>query len=324
MFQSECSIYKKFFVISLIFFIIFGTQAKENKVQNIKQEISKHTESFQCKGSSPFFNIKYGQQNPKQLKNQIFCNEVSQRTCCNNQNFEALKQAWYMFNYNLNEVSSQCQIQFNEIICSECDADIGTQLRKGICQNICDNFYNNCVNDLFKMEENRVKYCNQNDMICSPLKSIFTDSTSFCDNIGFKVNQNSDYQVWMEDLKEKQSQESIQPVCWDGKPSQKYFYPATEIQEKQSSSWGGSEQGQQGQQSKKIFQGLNNERLMLYGSFIFIILSILVGFCLYCRFLRESSLKKEQEVQKLLNKNKVSSNNNKNTQAFKGRSVKLE
>lgn len=78
-----------------------------------------------------------------------------------------------MYNFNHNNISSSCQINFSELACMDCDGDIGIGTRQGICPDKCIELYESCRDDLFKIDDSQhIKYCNKNDLICSPLTSI--------------------------------------------------------------------------------------------------------------------------------------------------------
>lgn len=45
--------------------------------------------------------------------------------------------------------SDKCKTVSSLVYCANCDADIGTHRREGICQHVCDVWYKNCYYDLY-------------------------------------------------------------------------------------------------------------------------------------------------------------------------------
>lgn len=120
----------------------------------------------------------------------------------------------------------ECFQKFSEIICSECDGDVGAGLRKGLCSQTCSSLYSACWNDYFAQDQRmgNLRFCQKSDLVCSPLKFLTQNSDQFCKEIGFEVNPNTD----LEDVIDKLliNATDIQPSCWDGTPSALYLGPA--------------------------------------------------------------------------------------------------
>ena len=68
---------------------------------------------------------------------------------------------------------------------------------------------------------NQIIPCNKNSLICSTLSLIINDSKEFCEGLGYKINQKMifDEEMFQNVLQNK----TIEPVCYDGKPSSVTF-----------------------------------------------------------------------------------------------------
>ena len=68
---------------------------------------------------------------------------------------------------------------------------------------------------------NQIIPCNKNSLICSTLSMMINDSKEFCEGLGHKINQKMifDEEMFQNLLQNK----TIEPVCYDGKPSSVMF-----------------------------------------------------------------------------------------------------
>ncbi|CAK61186.1 unnamed protein product (macronuclear) [Paramecium tetraurelia] len=174
--------------------------------------------------------IAYGQQKLHQLTGMYFCDSYAKRTCCSQQNLEELKFKWYREQQLAVELSQQCQEIFTKTICSDCDGDIGQQIRVGFCPHYCTQMYQACWRDLFQYDEKtqKLRLCYQNDVLCSELRNIVNNGDQFCTSLGYKVNSYSDREEWMEN---KYLNLSTMPLCWDGTPSHRIWSSGTKLPE---------------------------------------------------------------------------------------------
>lgn len=101
---------------------------------------------------------------------------------------------------NAYEISDDCFYFFQLLICTDCDAEIvkffikkGNGNFKGLCEASCNAFHTACINDLFSYEgklASNLRFCQQNDLICSKLSDITNSSKTFCKEIGAPLNDN--------------------------------------------------------------------------------------------------------------------------------------
>ncbi|CAD8111519.1 unnamed protein product [Paramecium primaurelia] len=174
--------------------------------------------------------IVYGQQKLHHLSGIYFCDSYAKRTCCSQQNLEELKFKWYREQQQAVELSQQCQEIFIKTICSDCDGDIGQQIRVGFCPHYCNQMYQACWNDLFQYDEKsqKLRLCYQNDVVCSELRNIVNNGDQFCTSLGYKVNTNTNIDEWIEN---KYLNLSTTPLCWDGTPSHRIWGTETKLPE---------------------------------------------------------------------------------------------
>ncbi|CAD8124426.1 unnamed protein product [Paramecium sonneborni] len=166
--------------------------------------------------------ITYGQQKLHHLSGIYFCDSYAKRTCCSQQNLEELKYKWYREQQQAVELSQQCQEIFTKTICSDCDGDIGQQVRVGFCPHFCNQMYQACWMDLFQYDEKsqKLRLCYQNDVLCSELRNIVNNGDQFCSSLGYKLNSYSNRDEWIEN---KYLNLSTTPLCWDGTPSHRIW-----------------------------------------------------------------------------------------------------
>jgi hypothetical protein len=72
---------------------------------------------------------------------------------------------------------------------------IGSGEIEGICDNVCNTWYQKCYFDLFTanpswtagpfIDQSDVKPCGKGSLICSPMNLIFKSSNEFCEAMGF-------------------------------------------------------------------------------------------------------------------------------------------
>ncbi|CAG9329265.1 unnamed protein product [Blepharisma stoltei] len=126
-----------------------------------------------------------------------FCQQHSQRTCCNIshslQIFRRISRP--LMNPPLytdyQGYSARCLTVMQDILCSECDGDVGEGHKSGICQNLCDSLYESCKDDYFEagMTESGIEFCSGGSWICYPLTSFVDNGKDFCERLGFEVKK---------------------------------------------------------------------------------------------------------------------------------------
>jgi hypothetical protein len=48
---------------------------------------------------------------------------------------------------------------YKEIICYDCDSDVGQGIRRGLCPHICEGLYQACIDDYFKFNKDKMDFC---------------------------------------------------------------------------------------------------------------------------------------------------------------------
>lgn len=92
-----------------------------------------------------------------------------------------------------------------------------------MCPGTCKSIYYYCRDDYFKFDDknpNSLIFCEKNAVFCSKLKDIFEVSEDFCKSIGFEINENENYEDFVDGII---SNSSYSPVCYNGQPSSKVF-----------------------------------------------------------------------------------------------------
>ncbi|CAD8201654.1 unnamed protein product [Paramecium pentaurelia] len=208
--------------------------------------------------------IAYGQQKLHNLQGMYFCDSYAKRTCCSQQNLEELKYKWYREQQQAVELSQQCQEIFTKTICSDCDGDIGQQIRFGFCPHYCNQMYQSCWRDLFQYDEKtqKLRLCYQNDVLCSELRNIVNNGDQFCTSLGYKVNSYSNRDEWIEN---KYLNLTTTPLCWDGTPSHRIWSSETKLP-----------QTKVNQKNNK--QSFNDQQKSYYRLYIFAGIILVIGF----------------------------------------------
>jgi len=122
----------------------------------------------------------------------------------------------------------------------DCDGDVvcfelpskGIGMRKGVCPSICESLYVRCMDALFYYDltrtPSRLKVCENDSLICSPLKDLVKIPQEACEVFGFKQNEREFYEeslfskirlkinVTKDDL-------SNEAACYNGNPESKIY-----------------------------------------------------------------------------------------------------
>ena len=112
-------------------------------------------------------------------------------------------------------LSDKCFALTSRMLCSKCDADIGTGLSEGhICLSFCDEWYLSCMRDFIDPYQDAAisnPFCTDDSIICSPVQEVINSSRQFCEKFGFKVMSDEDAEAYLANQKT--------PVCFSGIPS---------------------------------------------------------------------------------------------------------
>ena len=121
------------------------------------------------------------------------CIEHGGRTCCNNQDVMPIRQKMGLARHgNSPRITNNCFTMTSKVLCSKCDADIGTGLNSdGIfCLRTCEQWYNTCRDDFIDPyidPSDQVPFCKEDSMICSKISDIADSPSEFCKYMGYKV-----------------------------------------------------------------------------------------------------------------------------------------
>lgn len=140
---------------------------------------------------------KYGHNSPRDMHTDAnFCIEQSRNTWWNNTNFDFIRTKVGIIRVT-SDVSQQWIEETSKMFCSLCDGGVGIGKLTGICPLQWDSWYNSCKNDFFtadvrasELGAGEITFCNKNSLLCSNLKDIYSDSTTFCKQMGIPVNDN--------------------------------------------------------------------------------------------------------------------------------------
>ena len=94
-------------------------------------------------------------------------------------------------------MTTGCQIMVNEIHCSVCDGEIGLHKRRGICPDLCDQWYRSCKYDMVTYSNKSVDFVlkdqnkdMKNETFHLVLLQNITTPEEFCTAMGYEVNHN--------------------------------------------------------------------------------------------------------------------------------------
>jgi hypothetical protein len=72
-------------------------------------------------------------------------------------------------------------------MCSPCHPDVGTGLQRGLCENLCDQWYDACRDGQFSGTSMGITPCTDTSLVCFTLKDAVTSGREFCEWSGFEV-----------------------------------------------------------------------------------------------------------------------------------------
>jgi len=83
-------------------------------------------------------------------------------------------------------------------LCYPCDPFVGVGFINGICESLCDDWFNACRDDLFAVTGDNTKNngpvvpCTEHSSVCSPLRSVVKSGREFCQRSGLEVSLKED------------------------------------------------------------------------------------------------------------------------------------
>ena len=187
----------RYFLILSLLSGIFGHQEYADESQDSSTSYNKTTPKK--KKQNKCLRNKYGL---KKLENQdvelTYCFEHGPRTCCANDDVVPIRQKMSLVKYTANpKVSDQCFAVTSRVMCSKCDADIGTGVNSegALCLNFCDEWLFACQNefiDPYLDVSEHVPFCREDSLVCSPVTDVVKSSRNFCEYMGYKVASTAD------------------------------------------------------------------------------------------------------------------------------------
>ena len=143
-----------------------------------------------CKSS---FDFQFKPESKPQNREHLFdyCRDHAANTCCQLHQVDMIRKRVEAMPTN-----DKCKFVSSQVFCANCDSDIGTDQRQGICQHVCDVWYDACQYS---------SYCQEPHFDNCPsggqqLYWITPNSTDFCERMGYPVNTDNS-------------------KCWDGIPT---------------------------------------------------------------------------------------------------------
>jgi len=125
-------------------------------------------------------NNKYGH---KKLANaeMSYCLEHQGRSCCTNDDILPIRQSLSSVKYYSSpKTSDQCFHFTSRVLCSTCDADVGTGVSDGsICPDLCQQWYSSCQYDYidpFVNKKEKLPFCTEESMVCSKVTDSFASA----------------------------------------------------------------------------------------------------------------------------------------------------
>ncbi|CAD7964147.1 unnamed protein product [Amoebophrya sp. A25] len=115
-----------------------------------------------------------------------YCVEHAQYTCCRRPHANRVKSKMNEHAVSMMR-SGQCATMTRQMLCSQCDGDIGTGLLSAggvmhICPVLCDAWFSSCKDEFWLSRGGgELVPCN-NDVGCRPLHELAGDSQDFCEN----------------------------------------------------------------------------------------------------------------------------------------------
>lgn len=87
--------------------------------------------------------------------------------------------------------SPECCYSLRNLLCASCSGALATGLIKGVCRNQCTQLALSCMNDFFRVTDGLLQFCSEDELICSPLSSIFSgdslieNASELCESYGY-------------------------------------------------------------------------------------------------------------------------------------------
>ena len=135
-----------------------------------------------------------------------FCTEHAGRTCCMSSDLTPIRaQLAYMRKETHPTVSQSCMHFSSNVLCSKCDADVGTGKSTGLCEDYCSRWFMACYDDFldpYVDVTERLPFCTPDSLICSPIKEAVKTPAQFCEAMGYKVGEDKCYDGESRQIKE--------------------------------------------------------------------------------------------------------------------------
>lgn len=73
------------------------------------------------------------------------------------------------------------------VSCSSCDPDVGTHKVKGVCEDLCNTWYESCRDGMYTSTKAYLAPCYHTSLVCFKLKEAVQSGREFCEQSGFTV-----------------------------------------------------------------------------------------------------------------------------------------
>lgn len=119
--------------------------------------------------------------------------EHSGRTCCTPEDVLPIRQQMSAVKYYSEpKINEKCFTLTSKMMCSKCDADIGTGLNSNnaICSDICEQWFYSCGHELldpYVDKKEAMPFCREDSMVCSRVIDTFRSSAEYCKYMGYNV-----------------------------------------------------------------------------------------------------------------------------------------
>eukprot|EP00468_Gymnochlora_sp_CCMP2014_P007731 CAMPEP_0167745068 /NCGR_PEP_ID=MMETSP0110_2-20121227/2944_1 /TAXON_ID=629695 /ORGANISM="Gymnochlora sp., Strain CCMP2014" /LENGTH=240 /DNA_ID=CAMNT_0007629665 /DNA_START=95 /DNA_END=817 /DNA_ORIENTATION=- len=124
---------------------------------------------------------------PKRVDSLSFCQQFRRMTCCNKTHTDKLRRR--ALAYFDAEVPDNCRNVASKVLCNECEPAMGTGERSGMCQSMCDKWYDACAPAMFTKDASSNEYvpCTFNSLLCWKLGDVVGGGKEFCEKQGMAI-----------------------------------------------------------------------------------------------------------------------------------------
>lgn len=121
------------------------------------------------------------------LNSLSICTEHRYSTCCNLNHTNTIIRKVYPY-FEQDHFSYECRNFGLQVECSLCDSRINTGVFEGLCEDLCNNWYDSCLRTFFfQNKRHHLAPCEPDSLVCFRLPDLVKNGREFCEKSGHRV-----------------------------------------------------------------------------------------------------------------------------------------